>query len=277
MRKIFIVVALCICVNVYSQPRGFGGKYTIIKTDAINGQGLGLRNLEAEVLLLPFLSASIGYRKLASRNVKTLAMEYYDQDGSNPLYYESDRIYYFLSANTARINFNMMEYGLRLYFTNKLVPAPHAPYVFFNHSRGRGRVVGETEIYFENNYSIGTWINPRIEEPYNIRDVEIRNFQLGLGNQKVLNNFITIDYGVSFGRTKVDSKVNNESLYRVAPFIGNHLISSGNLFISSTRWPRTYLDDNDEIIEYDHKSYNSKPTFRNIAMFVYFKLGIMIF
>jgi len=276
MRKIFIVLALCICVNVYSQPRGFAGKYTIIKTDAINGQGLGLRNIEAEVLLLPFLSASIGYRKLASRKVKTIGVEY-DAEYNPTMNYDNERAYYFLSANRARINFNIMEYGIRFYFTNKLVPAPHAPYVFFNHSRGKGSVKGIAETFYDSYTSGVGWTYPYTTEAYNIRDVEIRHFDLGLGNQKVLNNYITIDYGLSFGRTKLDSKTNNKSLYRSAPFIGNHLISSGNLFINSTRTLVSYIDENGEKIDNDPRIYNSKPTYRNIAMFVYLKIGIMIF
>jgi hypothetical protein len=235
---------------------GFAGKKTVIKTDLLKGNGFGLRNIDAEILLHQNFTFGIAYRKYANNNVRQITT-------SDPNFFNN-----FVQAKRGSVDFSIIEFTARYYFTTSLVPAPHGFYVFLSHGRGSGTVKGNLH---NSAFSGGMGGATLQNNPYNFKNVDFRNFQIGIGKQKVLNNYFTIDYGCSIGRNKLINNKNKATLSGIAPFVGEHFMS--NSFLRIDEAPNV-------VSTFDNKNqyqYNGEPSMRNIAFFFYVKLGIMIF
>jgi len=235
---------------------GFAGKKTVIKTDLFKGNGLGFRNVDIELLLHQNFTFGIAYRKYTSDNVRQITL-------NDPNFFNN-----FTQTKRGSVDFGIIEFTARYYLTNSLIPAPHGVYFFFSHGRGNGTVRGNSN---ESIYTGGINGSTLESKSYSFKNVDFRNFQIGIGKQKVLNSYFTLDYGCSIGRNKLIDNKNKAILSGIAPFVGEHFLS--NSFLRIDEAPNVVSTFNKNTLY----KYNGNPSMRNIALFFYVKLGIMIF
>jgi len=249
---------------------GFAGRKIILKTDLLQGNALGFRNIETEILILKNLSVNIGYRKYIKNNLKEIGKGYSfkGEPTSEYPFYEFNALHseprYYVKDWKASINFNLVDIGMRFYFKNTFYGAPQGTYFFYNHTRGNGDLKGSgAEL---NQYTFQSYQQQKLEyvvyKPYVIENVKLAAFQLGLGYQSVWNNFITFDFGACITRTKVSHAVNaqEELLKLTGPYYGYYLFNTA------------FQENNTDIF-----SPSTQPRLRNLGFNAYFKIGYLIF
>ncbi len=220
MKKIIFIILLVSVVSfLQAQNNGFGGKYCLLKSNAINGTYGFFNNIQAEFLFHRNYTFSIGY-DFISTNVKQSYTSAETVKGSE-----------IQMSNNAGVAYTGLNIEFRKYISD--MPAPYGFYFSAYYKNGNLDVE-------KGNYSSDLFDNfdPINTITYSLSGIGVNSFGAGMGYQKAINKWVFIGGNISFDYTfysDVIEGVPAKSFSGVAKNFGSNLLPLN--FSSSRKEP----------------------------------------
>jgi hypothetical protein len=227
MKKTILIILLGSIISfLQAQNNGFGGKYCLLKSNAINGTYGFFNNIQTEFLFHRDYTLSIGY-DFFSTNVKQsyISAEMIKRVNAG-----------IVMANKANVSYTGINIELRRYFNE--IPAPNGFYVLASYKNGnldieKGSYTSDLFDNFEPNNTI----------TYSLSGIGVNSFGAGAGYQKAINKWLFIGGNISFDYTfygDVIEGVPSKSFSGVAKNFGPNILPINLLYNQKEPFKKSY-------------------------------------
>lgn len=187
--RILPVLIVILSLGFYhteAQVSGYGGKRFILKSDALAPMFKDGLDIELEFAATRKLTVSAGFLTL---------------DKSYGEYFDVNYGAEYSGAGT--IQSNNVYLQTRYYFLNSAYNAPRGGYAYAQVMQGWGKATGNGIIgYIETENPISGLDPTRgITGDYTLNNVKFNGWEIGFGNQTIINNILVIDYSIGLTNT----------------------------------------------------------------------------